>query len=64
MSEPTKPQPFELSIDKDFYIRFFNDHYFVDGILNKNFAYGTYPTEEERQHIVSQFKADILSKLK
>lgn len=64
MSEPTKPQPFELSIDKDFYIRFFNDHYFVDGILNKNFAYGTYPTEEERHHIVSQFKADILSKLK
>ena len=64
MSQPTKPQPFELDIDKDFYIRFFNDHYFVDGILNKNFAYGTYPTEEERHHIVSQFKADILSKLK
>ena len=41
----------------------FDDHYFVDGILNKNFAYGTYPTEKERQQIVSQFKEDILSKL-
>ena len=28
------------------------------------FAYGTYPTEKERQQIVSQFKEDILSKLK
>ena len=62
VSMPTKPQRFELVIDKDFYIRFFEDHYFVDGILNKNFAYGTYPTEKERQEIVSQFKADILEK--
>ena len=62
VSMPTKPQRFELVIDKDFYIRFFEDHYFVDGILNKNFAYGTYPTEKERQGIVSQFKADILEK--
>ena len=58
------PTPFPLTIEKDFYIRFFDDHYFVDGILNKNFAYGTYPTEKERQQIVSQFKEDILSKLK
>ena len=57
------PTPFPLTIEKDFYIRFFDDHYFVDGILNKNFAYGTYPTEKERQQIVSQFKEDILSKL-
>lgn len=58
------PTPFPLTIEKDFYIRFFDDHYFVDGILNKNFAYGTYPTEKERQQIVSLFKEDILSKLK
>ena len=63
-SKPTKPQRFELEISKDFYIRFFDDHYFVDGILNKNFAYGTYPTEKERNLIVSQFKEDLLSKLK
>ena len=42
---------------------FFDDHYFVDGILNKNFAYGTYPTEKERQQIVSLFKEDVLNKL-
>lgn len=57
------PKPFQLTIEKDFYIRFFDDHYFVDGILNKNFAYGTYPTEKERQQIISKFKEDILSKL-
>ena len=57
------PKPFQLTIEKEFYIRFFDDHYFVDGILNKNFAYGTYPTERERQQIVSQFKEDILGKL-
>ena len=63
ISGPTKPQRFNLDIDKDFYIRFFDDHYFVDGILNKNFAYGTYPSEKERLQIVSQFKDDILNKL-
>ena len=62
--DPQIPTPFQLTLEKDFYIRFFDDHYFVDGILNKNFAYGTYPTEKERQQIISQFKEDILSKLK
>jgi len=56
------PKPFPLTIEKDFYIRFFDDYYFVDGILNKNFAYGTYPSEKERLQIVSQFKEDILNK--
>ena len=62
--DPQTPKPFIVSIEKEFYVRFFDDHYFVDGILNKNFAYGTYPTEKERQYIVSQFKEDILNKLK
>ena len=62
--DPQIPTPFQLTIEKDFYVRLFDDHYFVDGILNKNFAYGTYPTEKERQQIISQFKEDILSKLK
>ena len=61
--DPQTPKPFPLTIEKEFYIRFFDDHYFVDGILNKNFAYGTYPTEKERQQIVSLFKEDVLNKL-
>ena len=61
--DPQTPKPFIVSIEKEFYVRFFDDHYFVDGILKKNFAYGTYPTEKERQYIVSQFKEDILNKL-
>lgn len=64
VSCPQKPQPFELDIDMHFYIRFFEDHYFVDGILNKNFAYSTYPSENERLQIVSQFKKEMLELLK
>ena len=33
-------------------------------LVTKSFAYGTYPTEKERQQIVSQFKEEILNKLK
>ena len=58
------PKETNIVIEKSFYITFFDDHYFVDGILNKNFAYGSYPTEKEKGQIVSQFKQDILSELK
>ena len=58
------PKDAYIVIEKSFYITFFDDHYFVDGILNKNFAYGSYPTEKEKSQIVSQFKQDILSELK
>ena len=58
------PKDVYIIIEKSFYITFFDDHYFVDGILNKNFAYGSYPTEKEKGQIVSQFKQDILSELK
>lgn len=58
------PKDTYIVIEKSFYITFFDDHYFVDGILNKNFAYGSYPTEKEKGQIVSQFKQDILSELK
>lgn len=61
---PMSPKYIILNIEKKFYITFFEDHYFVDGILNKNFAYGTYPTREERQAIVRQFKDDLLETLK
>ena len=38
-------------------------NYFVDGILNKDFPYGKYPSEAEKQEIISQFKEDILKEL-
>ena len=51
-------------INKTFYITFFEDHYFVNGILNKNFAYGKYPTAEDRMRIISHFKQELLQELK
>ena len=61
---PQRPRLVKMVITKTFYITFFDDHYFVDGILNKNFPYGKYPSEEEKREIVSQFKKDILTTLK
>ena len=64
LMNPRHPRAVNFEIKKQFYISFFDDHYFVDGILNKNFPYGTYPTEEEKGEIVSQFKQSILAELK
>lgn len=64
MLTPMNPSMQPIIIEKDFHITFFDDHYFIDGILNKNFLYGTYPSEEEKKTVVSQFKQDILSELK
>ncbi|MCQ2258859.1 MAG: Fic family protein [Bacteroidaceae bacterium] len=64
LMNPMHPTSMLFQIEKRFYITFFEDHYFVDGILNKNFPYGKYPTEEDKQKIVAQFKKDILEELK
>ena len=64
LSSPRKSLMDGLSIEKKFFIAFFHDHYFVDGILNKNFPYGKYPTDDEKQQIVSQFEQDILQAIK
>ncbi|MDD4761182.1 MAG: Fic family protein [Bacteroidaceae bacterium] len=64
MSDPMQPKNLNLEINKTFHITFFEDHYFVDGILNKNFPYGKYPTEEDKRQLISSFKQDILSELK
>lgn len=64
MLTPMNPSMQPVIIEKDFHITFFDDHYFIDGILNKNFPYGTYPSDEEKKHIVYQFKQDILIELK
>ena len=63
LMNPRHPYAVDTEIKKQFYILFFDDHYFVDGILNKDFPYGKYPSEEEKQKIVSQFKEDILTEL-
>ena len=64
LSSPRKSLMDGLSIEKKFFIAFFHDHYFVDGILNKNFPYGKYPTDDEKQQIISQFEQDILQAIK
>lgn len=63
MMSPQEPRRPDFSLEKAFYVRFFDDHYFVDGILNKNFPYGKYPSEAEKQQIVLQFKKDILEEI-
>ena len=63
LMNPRHPRAVNFEIKKQFYITFFDDHYFVDGILNKDFPYGKYPTEAEKQDVISQFKEDILKEL-
>lgn len=64
LMNPRHPRAVDFEISKRFYISFFEDHYFVDGILNKNFSYGSYPTEEEKKAVIRQFKDDIIENLK
>ena len=64
LSKPTKPNRFELDIDIDFDICFYDDHYKVCGIQNNEFTYGSYPTEQKRQQIVNLIKQNILDKIK
>lgn len=63
LMSPRHPRAVNFEIKKQFYITFFDDHYFVDDILNKNFPYGKYPSEAEKQEIISQFKEYILKEL-
>lgn len=64
MMSPQEPRRPDFKMEKSFYIALFDDHYFVNGILNKNFAYGKYPSEQEKQQIVAQFKQDVLTEIK
>ena len=64
LSVPKKKALQGMTISKQFFIVFFDDHYFVDGILNKSFAYGSYPSEIEKQEIIEQFKEEILNELR
>lgn len=63
LMNPRHPRAVNFEIKKQFYITFFDDHYFVDDILNKDFPYGKYPSEAEKQEIISQFKEYILKEL-
>ena len=60
---PQHPRMANVVISKQFYIAFFEDHYFVDGILNKDFPYGKYPSENEKKTVVSHFKEEIIQEL-
>lgn len=64
LQSPQQPVASDIAIEKRFYIQFFEDHYFVDGIMNKNFAYGTYPAEQDKEQIAAHFKKEILKELK
>lgn len=61
---PQHPQYVQMKIAKKFYISFFDDHYFVDGSMNKNFPYGKYPSEQDKALITSHFKEELLKELK
>ena len=61
---PQHPQQVLMKITKKFYISFFDDHYFVDGSMNKNFPYGKYPSEQDKALITSHFKEELLKELK
>lgn len=61
---PMHPKYVNYTISKKFYITFFEDHYFVDGILNMNYPYGKYPKDTDLNAIISNFKQDLLAELK
>jgi Fic family protein len=61
---PQHPQYAPIKIAKKFYISFFDDHYFVDGSMNQNFLYGKYPSEQDKESIISHFKEELLKELK
>ncbi|MCL2561637.1 MAG: Fic family protein [Rikenellaceae bacterium] len=54
----------DLKIKIDFNIRFENDYYTVSCLDNKQFRYGTYPSEEEIKGIVSKYKAEVEVEIK
>lgn len=64
LMSPQEPPRMGFQVEKAFYITFFDDHYFVDGIMNRNFPYGKYPTEQEKKEIVSFFKNELLQQIK
>ncbi len=64
LRNPQYPQYVPMNISKKFYISFFDDHYFVDGSMNKSFPYGKYPSEQDKALIISHFKEELLKELK
>lgn len=51
-------------IEIDFKVIFENDYYVVDGFDNKKFNYGDYPNGEDIEMVVSNYKSDVLNKIK
>lgn len=53
----------DLSISLQHTIRFEQDHYLVSCLDNKQFDYETYPTEEERKRIVSDYQEKVKNEI-
>ena len=53
----------ELNIEVLFRINFEEDHYTVSCLDDKQFSYGTYPSEKEIEMIVSSYKTEVLDKI-
>ena len=52
-----------VSIRVEFHIVFEDDYYTVSVLDNKKFKYATYPSQTEKENIVSQFKNEVLTRI-
>ncbi|MDR2912655.1 MAG: Fic family protein [Alistipes sp.] len=52
-----------LDIKINFVVEFEDSYYTINSLNNKQFSYGTYPSEEEIGQIVSGYKTDVLNKI-
>jgi Fic family protein len=53
----------ELDIEIEFHITFEDKYYMVSCLNDKRFNYGSYPSEEETDKIVSRYKTEVLDKI-
>jgi Fic family protein len=53
----------ELDIEIEFYIVFEDKYYTVSCLDNKRFNYGSFPSEEEIDKIVSKYKTEVLEEI-
>ena len=59
--EPLKEYNIDLSVTLTLNVEFENSYYTIDCLNDKKFNYGTYPSEEEINQIISSFRTGILA---